>query len=246
MSCAPRASSTILPHAATEAEWAQASRGLPSPAADATRRPEQHVEDLTLSPRGRSGHDHPDVRSVVLKVGTTTATESRGLALVKSSTAPADQEMTLDMARTTARYGDRVGSGRGRAGIALVEALQARHTDQTSTAPAEAANNSTSAPIRLTAPAETGATCADARSSTPSRSRRTSGPTVDAGAAGAADRPGSTRRRTSAATRSRGASHTAVVVVTWLHRRCPPSPFWIIAVFWWSSQACRGWWPRDC
>lgn len=52
--------------------------------------------------------------------------------------------------------------------------------------------------------------------------------------------------RSPADTYPRGTSQTAVVVVTWLHCRCSPSSFWIIAVFWWSSQACRGWWPRDC
>ncbi|MFD0403785.1 hypothetical protein [Kitasatospora sp. NPDC127116] len=36
--------------------------------------------------------------------------------------------MALGTARTTARYGSRVPSGRGRARITLVEALEARHT----------------------------------------------------------------------------------------------------------------------
>jgi hypothetical protein len=68
-------------------------------------------------PRTRPDHlagappHQPSVAPAVLRV----------LALMKSSTAPADQEVALGTARTTARYGGRVPSGRGRARVALIE-----------------------------------------------------------------------------------------------------------------------------
>ncbi|WP_405908718.1 transposase [Streptomyces sp. NBC_00828] len=86
--------------------------GIP-PVAGRLGRPRRRPDSLLA---GAPPHQ-PSVDPAVLRV----------LALVKSSTTPADQEVALGTARTTARYGGRVPSGRGRARVALVEALKARH-----------------------------------------------------------------------------------------------------------------------
>jgi hypothetical protein len=73
------------------------------------------------------------------------------LTLVKNSMAPAEQEVALGMARTTARHGDRAGNDRGRTRVALVESLQAPLTDQTSRpVPPKPVRQPASMPIRTT------------------------------------------------------------------------------------------------
>lgn len=102
-------------------------------------------------------------------------TVHRVLAFVKSSTTPADQEVAPGTARTTARYGGRVPGGRGRARVALVEALKARHTARHLAHPLPRADPTPSPqrPLGRTPPERTAPTCTDVACAAPSRTRPT-------------------------------------------------------------------------
>lgn len=149
----------------------------------------------------------------------------RVLALVKSSTAPADREVILDMARTTARYGGPQRYGRGWNTVPLVEALRALPISQTCPQPLPGSTQRpTHLPIRPTRPARSALTCSGAGSGQSSRNPRTRSPTASAWAVAAAARRPSIATPTSSGTLLSGASTNSSNGVAWPLATTRPLP----------------------